>query len=84
MLYGFFKTRQPSPGSQAYAFEPAFTLPGFPATGNGFPVNYDFRPLQHPQVYYNKVIPNAGIGGLVAGQIFGQPLLNPDTGTSGQ
>lgn len=36
----------------------------------------ELRVFQHPQVEYQLAIPVAGIGGLVAGQIFGQPLVN--------
>ena len=36
----------------------------------------ELRVFQHPQVEYQLAVPVAGIGGLVAGQIFGQPLVN--------
>lgn len=79
MLYRFMQTRQPSPGTQSYAFEPRFALPRFLGVrGPGKYAGGYFNPLQPPQVLFQKTAPVASVasGGVVAGQIFGQPLLD--------
>jgi hypothetical protein len=78
MLYRYAPTRQPSPGTLAYAFEMLFSLPSFVTKGPGAYAGGYFNPLQPQQVVYLKSVPNSAVvgGGLVAGQIFGQPLLN--------
>lgn len=82
MLYGFRRTRQPQPGSMSLAFLARFFDPIFHAKGNGVHVNNPLRPmpLQSPQVYVTKTAPVSGVGGLVAGQIVGQPLIDPNSG----
>lgn len=77
MFYMFRRTRQPEPGSMALALSMPTTLPIYMVEGRGIGVNWSWRPAQPPQQYYNKTVPFAGIP-TIAGQIFGQPLLNPE------
>jgi hypothetical protein len=77
MFYRWLRTRQPQPGAPALAFDMSMSLPVFTIPGRGIGVAYDFRPTQPTQQYYNHVSPYAGIP-TIAGQIFGQPLLNPN------
>lgn len=78
MLYRFLQTRQPGPGTQSYAFEPRFALPSF--LGFRGPGKYagSLAVLQPPQLVYLQTVTTASVanGGVVAGQIFGQPLIN--------
>lgn len=74
------KTHQPSPGVMNYAYE---TLALFPVTPAGPTVNvrqpHRFNPLQPLQPVVTNAVPVQGIP-TTAGQIFGQPLFDPDTG----
>lgn len=77
MLYWFKKTRQPDPGTLAFAFEPRFTLPAFRGFhGSGLYAG-SLSVLQPPQVIYLQKVPQSSVaaGGVISGQIFGQPLL---------
>jgi len=66
------------PGAQNYVYEP--TLERTPIQGmwgNAFLRNPNvFNPLQPPQIYSNPNVRTNGIGGLEAGQLIGQPLLD--------
>lgn len=64
-----------TPGAMNYVFEPNTELPLQTIWGFGFLVpSQNFNPLQPPQVYSPNTVVNNGIGGLVAGTIYGQPL----------
>ena len=74
----FEERRLPDPGTQNYAyvnlglFEQTFIGPGV--------ANRDFlHPLQPPQLYQLQAVSTAGIGGLSAGQMVLQPLIDPNT-----
>jgi hypothetical protein len=62
-------------GAAAFIYEQQFTLPTILFRGRAR-VAGEMRVHQHPQIYYTLAVPVAGIGGLVAGQIFGQPLVS--------
>ena len=82
-LYRYRATRQPQPGVQAYGFDfgPGFRLPR-QWVSDGYWVPQYFRPLSMENV--NRVfLPTTtvvGLGGLVQGQIVGQPLSQPPNG----
>lgn len=82
-LYRYRRTRQPSPGVQAYGFDlgPGFTLPR-QWLENGYWVPQYFRPLSQEGINYVSFPTTtvAGLGGLVQGQIVGQPLSQPPSG----
>jgi hypothetical protein len=74
--YQFVEGRVFTNGGQNYAFN-SWPLPlqdviG-PATAAGA-----LRILQLPQVYVQQAVPIVGLGGLQAGQLITQPLVNPD------
>ena len=72
------------PGAQSFVFEPIFETPiksiwgggggaqGFLIAGAG---NSFFNPIQPPQVYSLQMVKTSGVGGLQAGQMALQPLL---------
>lgn len=76
MFLRYRRTRQPDPGSMALAFQMPVTNQVFQVQGPGIAVAWDWRPTQPTQQYYNHAAPMSGIP-TIAGQIFGQPLLNP-------
>jgi hypothetical protein len=84
-LYNYHEGDLFYPGAQSFVFEPGFEAPvksiwgggggnqGFLIAGDG---NSRFSPLQPPQVYSEATVQTDGIGGLQAGQIALQPLLD--------
>lgn len=62
-------------GAAAFVYEEEFSNPAYSFRGNARLAGA-LRVHQPPQVYFVKSVPIAGIGGLVAGQIFGQPLVS--------
>ena len=68
----------PSPGALNYAY---VNLGLFEQTFIGAGIaNRDFlHPLQPPQLYQLQAVSTAGIGGLSAGQMVLQPLIDPNT-----
>lgn len=77
------KKRLPSPGTGNYAFE---TLALFETTPIGPAVaqRQMFKVVQPPQLYIRaQAIPVSGIGGINAGQVVLQPLIDPYSGTYG-
>jgi hypothetical protein len=60
----------------AEVFEPLTNNPVYFFRGNGR-VAGQFRTLQPPQVFVNRNAGVMGLGGVQAGQLFGQPLLDP-------
>jgi len=61
-------------GVAAFVYEEEFSNPIYSFRGNAR-VAGSLRIHQPPQVYWTQRVPIAGIGGLMAGQIFGQPLV---------
>jgi hypothetical protein len=69
---------QPSPGTNSYAYTNlglVETTPIGPAVAN----RQQLLPLQPQPLYANLGLKVQGIGGLVTGQIVGQPLIDPNT-----
>lgn len=84
-LYNYHEGEIFYPGAASFVFEPGFELPlksiwgggsgvnqGFMITGNG---NSKFNPYQPPPLFSPRTFLPAGIGGLQAGQMAFQPLL---------
>lgn len=69
---------QPSPGAQAYAYE-SLSLPPFPPSGPSITVrgNGQPRPVATP-MYTFQAIPLTGLGGTVAGSLYGGQLFDPN------
>jgi hypothetical protein len=61
-------------GAAAFFYEAEFYNPAYSFRGSARLAG-SLRVHQHPQIYWTQRVPVAGIGGLVAGQIFGQPLV---------
>jgi hypothetical protein len=61
-------------GAAAFVYEQEFLNPAYSFRGSARVAGclYVHQP---PQIYWTQRVPIAGIGGLVAGQIFGQPLV---------
>lgn len=67
------------PGTQNYVYEPTQELPLVTIWGRGFIRNPNtFNPLQPPQVFSQPNLAPNGIGGIVAGDMELQALINPD------
>lgn len=76
-------------GAGNAVYEPAYPIvPAMLAvvniSGNGILAGAPPNPNQPPQVYAAKTALISGIGGVMAGQIFGQPLQIPDTTNGSQ
>lgn len=76
-IYSYHPARVFTNGAQQVTFDFDKALPLYspigPATATGF-----LRSLQPPQTYHHKAVPIAGLGGLQAGQLASQPLVNAD------
>lgn len=68
--------RRFDPGAPAEVFERVLTDPLYLSTGAGV-IAGAMRIFQHPQVAVTPVIGVNGLGGVQAGQILGQPLIDP-------
>jgi hypothetical protein len=67
------------PGTGNWVFEPGFELPMQTIWGNAFLRKPNtFNPLQVPQLYSNPTVVNNGLGGLQAGIMQLEPLINPE------
>lgn len=72
--YSFINTPYANPGSENYAFVPNMTLPKH-SVGGGASLTVDsYRVVQGQQSMIYHAVPTGGYGGLVAGQLIGQPL----------
>lgn len=77
MLFRMFKTRQPTAGAEAYAFQSGQLDPVFSLMGPGTEVNPPWRATQPSQSYYPyKHGPIAGVGGLIFDTNYFQPLMS--------
>lgn len=82
-IYHWQKKRLPTPGAQNYAFE-TLGLTEFTPIGAGVRNRNAFRVLQKPQLYVNgQAYLTSGLGGIAAGQMIFQPLLDPYNGQYG-
>lgn len=81
--YHWTKKRLPSPGAQNYAFE-TLALAQFTQIGAGVAQRHFFKVLQPPQLYIGgQALPVTGLGGVSAGQMIMQPLIDPYSKTYG-
>lgn len=64
------------PGAMAEVFEPLFQLPHILFRGAGR-IAGTMSKLQPPQVWFTQQRGIVGLGGLQAGQVISQPLLDP-------
>lgn len=79
-LFRWRKTKQPQAGAEAYAFQSCFENPVFDVLrgpGTLYPCNA-ISALQPAPAYYPASLPTtAGLGGLIYGTLYGQPLYAP-------
>ncbi len=76
-LFNWTRTRQPSPGAQAYAFHQGTYLPPAASTGNIY--MRGLRPLPPAaQPFTTAGATTSGYGGLSAGQLYHQGLIDPN------
>lgn len=76
-VYNFHRGQILEPGTQNLVFEPGFELPTFPVA-KGVANLLQLNVLQPPQVVQSQQVPVSGIGGLTAGQMALQQLLEQD------
>lgn len=72
--YSWNKTEYANPGAMNYAFVPNTLLPAYDMTGGGNLVVDQMRVFQSQQAMMQPTAVTDGYGGLVAGQLIGQPL----------
>ena len=75
-LYQYDVTRRFDPGAPGNAFEPLFNLPKIVFRGRAR-IAGQFGTMQPPQIYFNGQLGVTGLGGIQAGQVISQPLLDP-------
>lgn len=76
-LASWKRTRQPSPGAMAYAFYYNLYLP--PSASMGLIYNRGLKPLPGaPQVFSAAGQTTSGYGGLQAGNLYLQGLIDPN------
>jgi hypothetical protein len=78
-FYNHTHGRQHDNGAEAIGFVPMFEKPLETVTGTGYESGW-IEVTQPPQVYHFLNVPDSGIGGLQAGQMFSGSLLNNDLG----
>jgi hypothetical protein len=66
---------QVDPGASANAYE-ALGLVQFTHIGGGIPNRIPWQITQPPVMHAGLGVTEAGLGGLVAGQVYGQPLMD--------
>ncbi len=80
-LYSYHEGDLFTPGAGNFVFEPNFELPLQTVWGFGFVRNPNtFKALQPPQVWAHPTVTTDGIGGLQAGTMELQPLLEGGVG----
>jgi hypothetical protein len=78
-IYNYHEGDLFAPGAQNWVFEPNFELPLQTIWGFGFIRNPNtFNPIQPPQVYARANVQANGVGGLQAGELQLQGLINPE------
>jgi hypothetical protein len=83
-IYSYHEGDLFTPGAQNFVFEPNFELPIITIWGNAFLRRANtFNPIQPQQVYAHQNVTNNGMGGLLAGDLELQGLINPEGQTSG-
>lgn len=82
-MYHWTRKRLPDPGAQNYAFE-TLGLVEFTPIGPAIGADIVLMKTQPPAFYIsNSMVVINGLGGLAAGQIILQPLINPYDQTYG-
>ena len=76
------RKEQPTPGALAYAFE-SLGLVEFTPIGAGVAQRVQLRPLAAQSYLPAQLLPLQGLGGIVAGQVITQPLIDPYNQTFG-
>lgn len=79
MPYSWHETHYPSPGSGNFAFVPNMTLPALSVHGPGNMVHAQLSIVSPNEFFSQQTGPVSGLGGLVQGQIIGQPLIGEDS-----
>lgn len=77
-VWGNKRGNLPTPGMDAYAYETLGLAPTSPING-AVAVRMQIRAEQPQQPYVTLAVPVQGVP-LVAGQVYGQPLYDPDAG----
>ena len=71
------RKRLPTPGAQNYAYE-SLGLAEFSYAGRATANKHSYRVVQTPQLYVDgQSLLTSGLGGVAAGQIISQPLIDP-------
>jgi len=82
-FYHWVKKDLPDPGAQNYAFE-SLGLTEFTPIGAGVAQRQMFNVLQPPSLFVNgQMLLTSGVGGVAAGQVIFQPLIDPYNNTYG-
>lgn len=75
-LYSYHQGLVLTNGTRQLVFDQETTLPSISFRGSGRTAKYQLNSEQPAQVRANLAVPIAGIGGLMAGQIQQQPLID--------
>lgn len=78
-IYQYHEGALFGPGSGNFVFEPQFELPLLTIWGRGFIRNPNtFNPIQPPQIWSQPNVQQNGIGGLQAGTVALEGLIDPN------
>lgn len=77
-IYGYQKGYVFTNGANIFGFDFNMTKPLFSVIGPATNIQCPLMITQPPQVYVTQAVPIVGLGGLQAGQLVTQPLVNPD------
>lgn len=85
MAYQYFPRDYPKPGTGNYAFDAGMTLPLFQVQGAGIIPSRSLNVLQFGNVINQSTLTLTDYtnGGMVAGQLIGQPLSPPANSNNG-
>lgn len=75
-LYQYRLGRRFDPGAMAEAFDPLFALPTISFRGPARLAG-TLSVFQSPQIWFNQQVGIVGLGGLQAGMLISQPLIDP-------
>jgi hypothetical protein len=76
-IYGYHQGRVFTNGGEQFTFEFHKALPLYSVIGPGTPAGV-LSATQPPQVWNPLSVPQVGLGGLQAGTLVSQPLVNDD------
>jgi hypothetical protein len=77
-LYTYAQGEVFNPGVQAFAFKPFYSNPTYLFRGAGRLIAQQFQTTSPGVVLNALALPASGMGGIINGQFFNQPLLNSD------